>query len=226
MTAYATRSDLYKFGLPRGALGNPGRIAASVLAATDTIELQEHGYATGDAVTFRATEGGTLSAPLVAGVLYYVLYLTDSTFQISATPSGSTINLTTDGVSMMVASDLPIDDVLEFYSRFADGFIPAHAVPLPTPYPITVVALVAELAAKKLQILSGLISESMKETEIAAGKQLERWAKTIPVRDAALTTIPTNLATHNSRPHQDRIGVPLFNGAFTPNPSDNGGQFQ
>ncbi len=33
---YSTVSDLYAFGLPRGALPNPGRLAASALASTDT----------------------------------------------------------------------------------------------------------------------------------------------------------------------------------------------
>lgn len=209
MTAYATKSDVYKYGLPRGALGNPGRLVASSLAATSTIELAEHGFATGDAVTLRATEGGTLSAPLVSGQTYYVIWVTDSTFQLSATQNGSAISLTTDGVSMMVSMDLPFNEVLEFYSRFVDGFVP-HAVPLPTPYPITVVAIVAELAAKKIQILSGMKSGSMDEAEIAAGAQLKRWAAGVPVRDAAVTTQPSNVAVTNRLPNQNVIGFPLY----------------
>src|SRR5215831_13470211 len=121
MTAYATQSDVYKYGLPRGALGNPGRIVDSSLASSSTITLAEHGYVSGDAVTFRATEGGTLSSPLVAGTTYFVIYVTDSTFKVSATPNGSAITLSTDGVSMVVANNLPFAEVLEFYSRFVDG---------------------------------------------------------------------------------------------------------
>jgi hypothetical protein len=222
MTAYAARRDVYRYGLPRGALGNPGRLVASSLASTNTIELVEHGFETGDAVTFRATEGGTLSAPLVAGVVYYVIALTDSAFQVATTPTGSPIDLTTDGVSMMVSADLPIDDLLEYYSRFVDGFLPAHAVPLPAPYPVTVVAIVAELTARRLQILSGLTSESMRDVELSAKAQMERYATGIPVRDAAPATIPTNLAVHNAR-REERIGVPLFGRTFNVNPSDNGG---
>lgn len=210
MTAYASRADVYKFGLPRGSLGNPGRVVASALAATSTIELFEHGFVLGDAITFRITEGGVLSAPLVAGTVYYAVPVTDSTFQLSTTPNGlSAVTLTTDGDSMIVSIDLPVDDLLERYSRFVDGFLPAHVVPLPTPYPITVVATVAELTAKKLQILSGLISESMRDTELAAKAQLERWASTLPVRDAAPGTAPANLAVHDSR-RDTRIGGPRF----------------
>lgn len=207
MTAYATRADVYKHGLPRGALGNPGRISESALAATSKITLSEHGFVTGDAVTFRVTQGGGMAPPLVAGVTYYVLALTDDTFQVSATPNGSPITLTGDAVQMIVTGALPFDDVLEFYSRFADGFIPAHVVPLSAPYPITIVGVVAQLAAKKLQILSGVSSESMDQAELAAKAQLERWAKTLPVRDA--TAQPANLAVHRARRHEDRIGFPV-----------------
>lgn len=213
---YAALSDVYKYGLPRGALGNPARLLASSLAATSTMELAEHGFAAGDAVTFRATQGGTLSSPLVAGTVYYVLPVTLSTFQVSATPNGAPIALTTDGVSMVVAMDLPFDDVLLYYSRFVDGFLPAHAVPLITPYPITVVALVASLAGKRLQILSGLTSESMEKEELAAKAQLERWAKTIPVRDVAKATIPTNLAVTSRRTGQSVIGPPSAGNGLVP----------
>ncbi len=227
MTAYATRSDLYLYGLPRGSLGNPGRLVDSSLAATSIITLQEHTFSTNDAVTLRATEGGTLSAPLVAGTVYYVIYLTDSSFQLAVVPNGSAITLTTDGVSMLVASDLPTAAILEFYSRFVDGFLPAHAVPLPQPYPTTVVAIVAELAAMKLQILSGVKSESMATYELAAKAQLERWAAGLPVRDAAITTRPANLSVSKFR--QDNvIGNTLFGRGFGGNgnnPSDNGGWF-
>jgi hypothetical protein len=99
---------------------------------------------------------------------------------------------------MMVSADLPFNDILEFYSRFADGFLPAHVVPLPAPYPITVVAIVAQLSAKRLQQLSGLTSESMTELELAAGAQLKRWAAGLPVRDAALATVPANLTVNQS----------------------------
>src|SRR5690606_12458718 len=86
---------------------------------------------------------------------------------------------------------------LEFYSRFVDAFLPAHLVPL-TPdgdgkYPTVATAIVAELAAKKLQLLSGVTSVSVSEAELAAKAQLERWTKGVPLRDARATA-PANLA--------------------------------
>lgn len=193
MTAYATRRDVYRYGLARGALGNPGREVASSTASTDLLELDGHGFETGDEVLVRAIEGGTLSAPLVAGTTYYVIRVSDSTFKLSATSNGGPIDLTSNGSTMVVTVDLPFDDILEFYSRFVDAFLPAHIVPLTAPYPITVVALVAELAAKKLQLISGQSSVTMTEIELAAKAQLQRWALGIPLRDA-MATPSANLA--------------------------------
>lgn len=182
---YATRADLYKFGLPRGLLANPGRLCASALAATDAFELDDHGFADGDALILRAESGGNLPAPLVAGVVYIAIRISEASFKVSAA-GGTPIDLTTDGVSVAVATPLPIDEVLEFYSRFVDGFLPAHLVPLETP-PITVTALVAELSAKKLLLMAGQSSQSMTEFEVAAKAQLERWASAHPLRDAQAT---------------------------------------
>lgn len=189
VNVYATRSDVYRYGLPRGTLGTPGRLVASAVAAMDLIELDGHGFETDDPIVFRAGEGGTLPAPLVASTTYYAINETDSTFKISATQGGSAINLTTDGVNVFVATPLPFDEVLEFYSRWVDGFLPAHFVPLKPDddgrFPVIVSGIVAELAAKKLQQLAGHASVSVGEYEIAAKAQLERWSKGVPLRDPA-----------------------------------------
>jgi hypothetical protein len=208
MVAYATEADVYTYALPRGALGNPGRLVASMLASNSTVELIESGFSAGSPISFRAADGGTLSAPLVAGTVYYALPITDSTFQVSATPNGSPITLTTDGVSVVVMQDLPWAGVGEFYSRFVDGFIPAHMVPLPTPYPVTIVGIVAQLMAKRMQILSGMTSESMDEVEKSAKYQLERWAAGLPVRDAP-QNIAANLSVTSHNPGDAWIGRPI-----------------
>jgi hypothetical protein len=209
MTAYAQKSDVYLYGLPRGALGNPGRIVDSALAADSVFTLSDHGFATGDVVYFRAPAGGTLAEPLVTATAYYAIYLTDSQFQVSTTPNGSAVTLTSDAVSMIAWTDLPFDQVLEFYSRFVDGFLPAELVPLQAPYPITVVAVVATLAAKRIQILSGMRSESMDADEAGAAMQLQRWATGVTVRDAAATQQPANTAVTTSV-RNDIIGTPMY----------------
>ncbi len=199
MAAYATKGDLFKYGLPRGALANPGRLVESCLASTDVLTLEGHGFETNDQVQLRATDGGTLSAPLVAGTTYYVIKLTDSTFKLAATSGGTAIDITTNGVSMLVATPLPVDDVLEFYSRFVDAFLPAEFVPLTAPYPVTVAAIVAELAAKKLLLISGQTSESMEQMEIGAKAQLERYAKGLPLRGVASSAQLAIVSTSDPR---------------------------
>jgi hypothetical protein len=169
-------------------LGSSGRLVESSLAASNAITLDGHGFETNDAIEFRATEGGTLSSPLVAGTTYYAIRVSDSVFQVAATLSGSAIDLTANGTSMIVAVPQPINEVIEFYSRWVDGFVPAHAVPFTAgSIPVMVKAIVAELAAKKLMQLAGHTSASVNEAELAAKAQLERWSKGVPLRDATET---------------------------------------
>lgn len=186
MVAYATQSDVYRYALARGTLGESGRLCQSALASTDEFELDGHGFATNDPLAVRATTAGSLPAPLAAGVTYFAIYVDDSHFKLAATSNGAAIDLTTDGVDVLVAQALPFSDVLEYYSRFVDELLPAHAVPL-TPdgtgaYPVVIVALVAELAAAKLQRLAGSTSVNVDAMEIAAKARLERYAAGIPVR--------------------------------------------
>lgn len=193
MAAYATRRDVYRYGLPRGTLGSDARLVASALAATDLVVLDGHGFETDDEIVVRAEEGGSLPTPLVTGTTYYAIRVSESAFQVAATAGGAAIDLTSDAVSMFVAGALPFDEILELYSRFVDPFIPAHLVPLEAPIPVVIVATVAELAAKKLLHLSGQTSVAVNEAELAAKAQLERWAKGVPLRDPRATA-SANLA--------------------------------
>lgn len=189
--AYATRRDLYRYGLPRGTLGGQSRLVASSKESTDTLELEEHGFGPDEPVLVRAVEGGTISEPLQESTTYYVIPVTSSTFKLAATPGGSAIDLLNDGLEMMVTTELPFDEVIEFYSRFVDALMPGHVVPFAPDgegkFPTVVTALVAELAAKKLQNLSGVSSVSVDAAEIAAKAQLERWSKGLPLRDSRAT---------------------------------------
>lgn len=189
-TAYASRKDVFELGgLPRGLLGNEGRICVAS-SSSDSFELNEHGFETDDAVSVRATGSGSLPAPLAEATTYYAIRLTASSFQLSATEGGSAIDLTTDGDEMMVIEELPFDQLLEFYSRWVDGVIP-HAVPLETgddgKYPMLVRGVVAKLVAKALLNHDGKSSQLVDAAEIASKQQLERWAAGVPVRDAAIT---------------------------------------
>lgn len=193
--AYATRKDVYRYGLSRGTIGTPARLCDSASISAETITLDDHGFEDDDEILFRASDGGSLPSPLTSSTVYYAKRVSDSTFQVAATAGGAAVNLTSTGDAFFVSTALPIDDVLEFYSRFVDAFLPAHAVPLESPYPIVVTAIVAELAARKLQLLSGQTSESMAAVEVAAKAQLERWAKGLPLRDANATAATNKAVT-------------------------------
>ncbi len=194
--AYATRADVFKYGLPRGAMGNQSRLVESASTSDDSFELEGHGFETDDRLAFRAVEGGSLPSPLAAGTTYYAIRVSDSLFKVAASAGGAAVNLTTAGSQFVVTADLPFDEILEFYSRWVDGVIP-HLAPLESPYPKIVTGIVAMLAAKRLQEISGVLSESMGAVETGAKAQLERWAKGAVIRDGKATA-SSNLAI--SRP--------------------------
>jgi hypothetical protein len=193
-TRYATRKDVYDFGLPRGTVGIPARHISSALAATNALELEDHGFETDDVVQLRATDGGALPGGISAGTSYYVRRLTDSSFELAASAGGPAIDLTTDGSGCVVWAPLPFDRVLEYCSRFVDPFIPAHAVPFAEgSVPLAVVGAVASLAAAILQRISGVSSISVADAAAATRTDMQVWARGVPLRDP-IATVPTNTA--------------------------------
>lgn len=197
MAAYATRRDVYRYGLARGVVGMPGRLVSTVTTATNRLELDGHGFEDDEQLVFRALEGGTLPSPLSSGTTYYARRVSDSIFEVAATAGGAAIDITTSGSGVMVAVALDIDGVLETYSRVVDGYLVGHPVPLTAPYPAVVTMTVAELAAHRLQILSGQISETMTTIETEARARLAAWAKGILPRDPVSRT-GSNLAVSRS----------------------------
>lgn len=195
MVAYATRQDLYRYGLPRGLLANPGRLVASVDTSTETFVLDGHGFEDDDELLFRAEEGGTLPAPLVAGTTYYAIRVSYDSFRVAASSGGSAINITAAGSSTVVSTSLEptIDAELERFSRLVDSYIPAHAVPLESPYPAVVVSIVAKLAAESLLAITGQASASITASAEQTRKELARLMAGVPLRDAAIVT-QANLA--------------------------------
>src|SRR6188474_2155774 len=181
---YCSESDLWDFGVPRGSIPNGGRLAAEPPASTTSsaIELDGHGFALNDPVSFRAEAGGTLPAPLVASTTYYAKPIDGAYFQVAAAADGVAITLTTAGSGVVVLEPLPIDAAIDFASALIDDMLPAHAVPLAEPYPTIIVVTCAELAAAKLAARSGSASVSLTGTLDAARKRLERWGQGVPLR--------------------------------------------
>lgn len=180
---YCVVADLYSYGLQRGALANPGRLAATASSATNTFQLDQHGFALNDAVTLRAESGGgALPAPLVAGVTYYAVPVNDSAFSVAASLDGAVIDLTTNGVRVVVGAQLPLAAAIKFGAALIDDMLPAHIVPLTAPFPPIVVMTNAELAIGKLTTSTGNSSKSLGEMVDAARSRLARWAAGVPLR--------------------------------------------
>lgn len=80
----------------KNVVAQPTKSISSVNTTTDRLNSSNHGLVAGQAFTISSTTGN-LPAPLVAGTTYYVLAPTSNAFQVSATPGGAAIDLTTVG---------------------------------------------------------------------------------------------------------------------------------
>lgn len=189
---YCTRGDVNDW-ISTGEIAGRAHLVAESLASTNALTLDGHGLETDDPVKVRAVEGGNLPAPLAAGTLYYAVRLTNATFSLAAAPAGGAIDLTTDGASVVVSREPKYDKVIEFWSRWADGFLPAHALPLTTSVHPLIRGIVAKLAAYDLMGLEGKDSARALAARDTAQKALERYAAGLPLRGAPVTA-STNLA--------------------------------
>lgn len=194
MTAdlYCSRRDVSR-RLPLGAVSSSGGIVLSSVATSDVITYDGHGLETDDEVTVRAAEDGTLSAPLAEDTIYFAIRITNAKFKLAATAGGPPIDLTSNGVSMVVVREPMFDEHIEFYSRWADGILPAHLVPLEAPIHPVVRGVVADCVAKRVLNADGKSSAIVDATEVAGKAILERYAAGLPLRGAS-TTASANVA--------------------------------
>jgi hypothetical protein len=214
MAGYCTRGDLYSYGLPRGAIPNPGRNPSGVDATANTITLGEHGFELNDPVSFRADApaGGALPGGLSAGTTYYAIPVTDDTFKVSATADGAAVDITSAGSRFVAIAPLPVAAAIEYGARQIDDMLPAHVVPLTAPYPEIIVATNAELAMAKLGSRANSQTKSLADVLVHATKRIERWAKdAIPVRGEGQQPA-SNLATSVVAPALDPDGWVRFGG--------------
>jgi len=209
--AYCDLSDLFAYGVSRGALRNAGRLVGSVDASANTFELDVHGFSTGTVVTFRAEAGGSLPSPLVSGASYYAIRVSESRFSVSLTSGGSVLDLTTAGSRIVVVAELPESAVRDWASRLIDDMLPAHVVPLSEPYPEIVRMTAAELSAARLLAMLGEQSTSLATIADSAQKRLERWSRGVPVRgeNAPKSAV---LSASVSAPANDSRGWRVYGG--------------
>lgn len=187
--SYATRSDVMGINVPRGALVRPSREVARADATADVLELEGHGLAADDALSFQVDAGGVLPAPLAIGTTYYAKALDEDHFQVAATPGGPAIDLTNVGTapfSLVVPIGPMIDTFLEEFSRWADGKLVAHIVPLTAPFPTWVTRIVAlRTVVAVLQALGRSIPK-LEEREQTAILDFITQGK-VPLRDSRAT---------------------------------------
>lgn len=207
-TAYATQSDLYDFGLPRGSLVNAGRLASSD-ATLDAIVLDEHGFTLNDPLTVRGDAGGVVPAPLVALTTYYAIPLSAAMFQVAAAPSGAALDLSS-GAGFLVLAELPVAAAIDWASRIIDDMLPAHVVAFAEgEVPDIIRMTAAELASGKLLHRSGSASATIMTMVDDAQKRLSRWAKGVPVRGAGN---PANLSVAAVASASDPTGWKTYGG--------------
>jgi hypothetical protein len=195
MSGYCTRADVLA-ALPSGGLPNPAR-EVTADATSDVFVCEGHGLTDGAEVTFRTLTDVPSSVPtgITEGTTYYAIVVSTARFKVSATPSGSAVDLTTVGENFLFRSELPWAEWIEKGARDCDSFLPAHVVPVVAPYPQVLVTANAEVSA-----LRGLRATGGAEIDLSAKLEqisvlLARWAKTIPLRGAAQSvTSPVNLA--------------------------------
>lgn len=182
MADYCTERDVYAV-IPRGSIPSPGRLCASASVSTSALSLDGHGYEDGDALTFRAEDGGGLPGGIVAGVTYYAIRVSDHAFRVSTVADGSApVTLTTSGSLVLVIHARPVAQAITWASAHIDQMLPAHIVPLESPYPPIVVSVAAELAAFRLRNSAEREEGALVRTLEQTRRLLDRWGRGVPIR--------------------------------------------
>jgi hypothetical protein len=204
-------SDLYAFGIPRGATPNPGRVIASLVDSILSLDI--HGLDTGTEILLRPAGNGELPAELSEGVTYFAEAVTEHTFKVRATASGAALTLTDTDDPIMVIVPLPVAEAIAWAEQVIYDSLPAHAVPIAqsAAVPQLLRMTCAELAAGKLLSISGAASRSLSDTVDMALKRVERWGRGVPLRDPDAPA-RTNLAASASAPPSDARGWRRYGG--------------
>lgn len=194
MVAYATVEDVYLQGLPRGSAGQGARWIASVDTSTNRLEVGNHGFGANTPVQFQTKGDAVLPAPLVPHVVYFVRLVagSDSFFEVSLTEDGAAIDLTTEGsgaFAVYTSVTRSIEALLETYSRWFDGKLVGHHVPLTPPYPAVATHVVAVRTAAHVARILGLgkDGERLYEAEALLLSDIPALARGVPLRDANAT---------------------------------------
>ncbi len=182
---YCSPADLYRYGLPRGSLPNPGRLVTAADASANLIELDGHGFADDDELRVRVEDGvagSALPGGLAEGTSYYAIPVSESTFKIAAAPGGAAIDLSSAGSNFFVWAPLPITSAIRAGAARINDLLPAHVVPLSAPYPESVVRMNALLAIEYLLQYTGGANPGLAAMIADQKTDLLRWAAGVPLR--------------------------------------------
>lgn len=198
---YCSRGDVTR-RMPPGALASPSALSVSSTAASDAVVYDGHTLETGDLVTVRASDatGSALPAPLAVDTTYYAIRISNSKFKLATTAenaaAGTAIDFTSSGTNVVFVREPDFEAAIEEVSRWADGFLPGHLVPLDTPLASDLAHLrgaVADVVAANMQNFDGKTSDIVAARKADAQKLFERHASGMPVRGESITA-SANLA--------------------------------
>jgi hypothetical protein len=205
MPPYCTKADALSW-VTQGSVTNPRRAIAAVHTDTDTLAADDHRLATGSEVQLWLPRNGAgeMAEPLVEGAVYYAIRLSDSTFQVAATPAdaaaASPVNITSEGCNMKLGAQIPWDAYIEGRSAKLDEQAIGNAFPLADgePIPIVVRDLVSIQVLGDAARFVGKTDIDLSEEQERARKELEIWATGKPLR-AKEAPAPTNTAVSGPR---------------------------
>jgi hypothetical protein len=197
MASYCAEADVYA-AVRSESIPNEARLCASALAGSDVFELDQHGLATDDPVTFRAEDGGALPDGIDEGTTYYAIRLSASRFQVAETEGGAAVSLTSDGDLVLVVREMPMARWISWASAEVDQMLVGHVVEVDEDaVPTLVRAVTAKLAGYQARVWAGRDAGDLADLLDTSRKQLERWAKGVPVRGTNAPA-PANLAVARS----------------------------
>ena len=151
-----------------------------------------------------------MPAPLVADTAYYAIPVNGDAFQVSATPGGSAIDLTTAGSRFVVIAPINYSASIAFASRLIDELTVGQVVlRAGEPIPEIIKMVCAQIAVGQLALISGSVSTSLAEIVKGAKSLLDGWAKGQPLR-AENRSAAANVAASASVPYLDSRGWNRF----------------
>jgi hypothetical protein len=193
--AYATAADVYRLALPPGALQARRLEVAAVVG--NSLRVAAHGLSADEIVVVASAGGAFPPVPLTTNARYYVRRVDEHHVELSLTAGGGAVVLSppSSGRFALVPSlDATIEAHAETWSRWIDGKLVGHLVPLEEPYPAWVTYAVAVRSACSLLRSQGIGESAQRIFDLEAEllKDIPALVRGTPLRDAAATG-PANL---------------------------------